>query len=481
MKKLYTLFILFVVTNMPLLAQPFALELYYDHIPNSNKYIFTVMEQVGAPTSTSQITVASNSPAGSFSVNRVFILPYNNNCSNSTHLQVYRSDTIVLPSIPSTGYRFGITDCCRLPNLVNISNPGSTGFYVETSMYPVPGETYANSAPRFVNPAIWQRLSTLQNWHQPALDPDNDSIYYTITPLYQGTFSSPQQATYNTGYSGTMPFGTSASLLIDQELGIMQVSNANQGTFAVNLQVRSYAGNTLTAVVNRDIMLTNVIPAGFQPAINLNNFYSTGSPVDTSMAIPRVYLEDGDTVSVDVTGTSLVAQDSVYMGATSTLLPLSLHTVGNCSAYCAQFNPNPNLHGTGTATAQFVYVAESTHFSSADTAYQRVIFLAASQLGCQPFQYINAFFDIYLVQPSNVGLNELIKNGFSVFPNPAQDILRIEVLNPKPSSIELFNLQGELVLKTQSESNKIALNVADLPSGLYLVKVGESTQKVIIH
>ncbi len=462
-----------------MLAQPYALELFYDHIPNSNKYIFTVMEEVVVPTTSTTIAISSNSAAGTLNANRVFVLPYSN-CSNTSYLQVYRSDTINLTSIPSTGYRFGISRCCRLPNIINLSNPGSTGYYVEVTMYPRPGSNHANSSPRFVNPAIWQRISSLTAWHQPAYDPDGDSIYYSLADVREGTFNAPQSATYANGYGGSFPFGQNTTVNIDQELGILSAQNAPQGVYAINLVLQSYENGFLSSIVSRDIMLTLVVPSGLMPDIELTNFnLSGGASLDTSSAIAEIFLEHGDTVQFDVTGTGGITLDSVYLGATSNLLSLSLHTVGNCTANCAQLNPNPNLYGTGSATATFYYVADSAQFTMGDTASQRVILLAASQSNCQPFQYVNAFVDINLVKPQNFGLPEIELNSIDVYPNPARNFIVIH--GQAGSYYELYNSAGTLILKGRCTSQKEQIATTNLPADVYFLTIGQKRHKVILQ
>jgi hypothetical protein len=46
--------------------------------------------------------------------------------------------------------------------------------------------------------------------------------------------------------------------------------------------------------------------------------------------------------------------------------------------------------------------------------------------------------------------------------------------------IEVRNILGELVV-TENTSSKTELNVASWPEGIYLIKSGNSTQKVIVQ
>jgi hypothetical protein len=68
----------------------------------------------------------------------------------------------------------------------------------------------------------------------------------------------------------------------------------------------------------------------------------------------------------------------------------------------------------------------------------------------------------------------------SVYPNPAKDVLNIEMTN-EVKSVEIYNFQGQKVL----ESNQKQINVSNLSSGMYMIKVQDSensvaTKKVIL-
>ena len=68
----------------------------------------------------------------------------------------------------------------------------------------------------------------------------------------------------------------------------------------------------------------------------------------------------------------------------------------------------------------------------------------------------------------------------SLYPNPVRDILNIEIENDI-QSIEIYNIQGQKVLS----SNQNQINVSDLASGMYLVRIQDidnniATKKIVI-
>jgi len=56
----------------------------------------------------------------------------------------------------------------------------------------------------------------------------------------------------------------------------------------------------------------------------------------------------------------------------------------------------------------------------------------------------------------------------SVFPNPAQDVLNVALASEDDFEVEIMNTLGEILIKTKNQN---AIDVSDLQSGVYLVKV----------
>ncbi len=78
-------------------------------------------------------------------------------------------------------------------------------------------------------------------------------------------------------------------------------------------------------------------------------------------------------------------------------------------------------------------------------------------------------------------------NAFSLSPNPAKDIVAIKMKNNNfgRANVNIFDVQGKQILKaTISEENPTDLDVSELKSGLYFVKINsgqfEAVKKLII-
>ncbi|MDR0830230.1 MAG: autotransporter-associated beta strand repeat-containing protein [Prevotellaceae bacterium] len=78
---------------------------------------------------------------------------------------------------------------------------------------------------------------------------------------------------------------------------------------------------------------------------------------------------------------------------------------------------------------------------------------------------------------TSTGINDIFANGnLSIFPNPAQDELRIANYELREGEmVTIADLQGRIVLT----ANATTINVSHLPQGVYLVRVGNAVAKFV--
>ena len=99
-----------------------------------------------------------------------------------------------------------------------------------------------------------------------------------------------------------------------------------------------------------------------------------------------------------------------------------------------------------------------------------------------PTNWPNGGFDldaVGVIHQQAVGVEELNFEQVSLYPNPANDILYVHL----PSinySLDVLNVMGEVVLKSENKSNTSSLSLTDLKQGIYtLVVKSNSKQKQI--
>lgn len=85
-----------------------------------------------------------------------------------------------------------------------------------------------------------------------------------------------------------------------------------------------------------------------------------------------------------------------------------------------------------------------------------------------------------------VGLEEELaqktEETFSIYPNPARENLNLtwdgELFSQE--SLLIYNLQGKLVQQEQIRQKDQVISIANLPNGLYLIRWGETTQRLVV-
>lgn len=65
---------------------------------------------------------------------------------------------------------------------------------------------------------------------------------------------------------------------------------------------------------------------------------------------------------------------------------------------------------------------------------------------------------------------------WKAYPNPAEDIVNIELSIDDAATIELFNMEGKMLQQVQASGRISQLNVSEYASGTYLVRVTVGTQ-----
>ena len=97
-----------------------------------------------------------------------------------------------------------------------------------------------------------------------------------------------------------------------------------------------------------------------------------------------------------------------------------------------------------------------------------------------PTGWGNGGFDldaVGVIHQQTVGIDELELTNVSVYPNPATNVLYVN-LSSINYSLEVINLMGEVVLKVENKSNTTSLELSNLKSGVYYLKISsEGKQK----
>jgi len=99
--------------------------------------------------------------------------------------------------------------------------------------------------------------------------------------------------------------------------------------------------------------------------------------------------------------------------------------------------------------------------------------------------YLNPRMYLTLGLGTALSINELIAQTTEIYPNPAKNVLNIVSYTVGIEKINIYNVNGQLVLNTDVNNNQKTINISSLESGIYIVDIlSENTsvkRKLIIE
>lgn len=251
-----------------------------------------------------------------------------------------------------------------------------------------------------------------------------------------------------------------------------------------------------------DLVGTNVTTGGIVSGISASGFYIQDNPgawngiyvydpadVAGSIAIGDSVTLSGDVAEWDFSGSS----------SESTTQLTNISNFNNVGAYTAHaatslstLNVNDEMY-----ESVLVSVSNASVVSGPDTFKEWVINDGSGNVNVDDFMYeatptplpteqymvtgpVSHNFGAYKIVPrfaadvvktKNVGIDENSTSNIEVYPNPSNGL--INIVNTNNNYVEVYNVLGEMIEKT-TESR------IELTSGLYIIKVGDFSQKVII-
>lgn len=117
-------------------------------------------------------------------------------------------------------------------------------------------------------------------------------------------------------------------------------------------------------------------------------------------------------------------------------------------------------------------------YGGACGAYEALCFEREGDLIYQHPEYNTCYYDF------SVNTAEFADERISIYPNPAQDYVYLDYTEDGNREIELYDIAGKVFFKKFVSGNKVLLNLQELESGIYFIKVvsdnSHPTFKVIV-
>lgn len=186
----------------------------------------------------------------------------------------------------------------------------------------------------------------------------------------------------------------------------------------------------------------------------------------------------------DLASGSVVTQRSSAGVATGTILKDTLHMGNGCYRLEVECQK-------GYGTSFFSYISPRGYVRVYDLDNGSKMAIPNSDLGASGLEgnFGNGFTQYFRVQNSTSAVNELNRSAYtlSVYPNPAQDMIRIDVIGTlkQEARVQLVNLVGQTVYETVTRKQNINIATDGLSDGIYnlIYQAGDSRQtiKVVIR
>lgn len=81
-------------------------------------------------------------------------------------------------------------------------------------------------------------------------------------------------------------------------------------------------------------------------------------------------------------------------------------------------------------------------------------------------------------------INEKQISTFAISPNPANEFVTVKLLESQlkeMSTVEIYNLSGQLVKQEKLQASESKISVESLEKGLYIIKIGEQKQRLLLE
>ncbi|MBR5958741.1 MAG: T9SS type A sorting domain-containing protein [Salinivirgaceae bacterium] len=211
----------------------------------------------------------------------------------------------------------------------------------------------------------------------------------------------------------------------------------------------------LNAKANIDGTFAYSVKAGDALNAGEHTIVATFTPADNSYSVTT------DTVLLQVAKANLIVSVADVTVKQGDALPTF-----NIAYNGFKLNDNES-----SLTSQVV----ATSAASTDKAGTFDIVLSGGQSDNYNFEYQNGKLTITATEDTTAIAETEVT--FSVYPNPTEDVFFVET-NSNVENIFIYNAQGALV-KVEPNTGKTRIDISDVETGTYFVKVGEKTIKLL--
>lgn len=252
---------------------------------------------------------------------------------------------------------------------------------------------------------------------------------------------------------------------------------------ANNMSVQSTAANGTTTAGSGgtvDLFISEYVEGGNNKAIEIANF--TGSIVNLSSYTIARDVNSGGSWGTELQLTGSVPDQDVHVivnGSATTALTSLADQLSSADAMLFNGNDPVGLFKNGILIDVFGNLGGTDNFE--DIVYRRKPTVETPNttfnLPGEWDQYpVGTYSDIGMhTQTLSIQYNTV--NELNFYPNPLKGN-KLYIDTNQSLNIEIFNILGKRIISDEVNSNKNYLNLSDLNSGIYLIKISNSNQTI---
>ncbi|WP_298418772.1 T9SS type A sorting domain-containing protein [uncultured Kordia sp.] len=287
---------------------------------------------------------------------------------------------------------------------------------------------------------------------------------------------SPNQLQINTEYTVQFFYKSSVDPGTDLDPGIYLNNTSGSNTtnktdatpFVANTWTKTYGTVITGGAINAshwavarmsDSNLTEVRADDF---VVYSGPYDNTAPNDPTTA---TYVNNAGIATIGWAAPSGGVDNGGYVVVKYTSMPNADNDPNQNGIY--QFG-NTTTNGTGGLTGTIIYIGTDTNFTDIYTTGNYYKVYAVDKA----FNYSNEL----IISDDTLGLSDTVGFDFKLYPNPATDILNIQINTIDSISVSIYDMLGKEVLSADRINNSI--DISNLKNGIYIVNIATNNRSI---
>ncbi len=369
------------------------------------------------------------------------------------------------------------TDIAGSPGPGGGSTPGISNLMNGRSTYLLAQSDFTQTEPTISNILVSNNAPVLNDVISFTADVSNGpTVFFGYRTVNYAPFQRIQMyddGAHNDGAAGDGKFGVDATMSTNFFQYYIYAENSGIGKFSPVRAEHEYYTIELGTIPAGDIVINELLASNGTTQADqdgeFDDWIELYNNTNASINLSNYYLTDDATNPNQwafPSGTAITANGYLIVWADNDTMQTGLHA-------------NFKLSTSGETLYLFdgSSIVDQVNFSAQtiDISFGRYVNGTGNFIAMVP---------TYSVQNSNLlGIDEVEKvtNNFMLYPNPANNFLRINFgsLADSEALVEIFNFEGRIVFSENRTSNQV-IDLSEFQSGFYLVRIGDFQGKLII-